>query len=130
LVDPTRPPHTEEDALAHELATIVCGATGPDEDLAHFVRRVLECLTQISDPGEVLDLLPLIRFQDEFSVLVSKHHRGVISSAGMQSVIGKRFRWDQVRAGLERVDVEQLQDVCEYLEQGDYRRVRDLLLLA
>ena len=130
LADPTRPPHTEEESLAHELASIVCGATGPDEDVALFVRRVLECLTQISDPDEVFDLLPLIRFQDEFAVLVSKHRRGIISPAGIQSVIAKRFRWDEVRAALAGADADQLQAICEYLEHGEYRRIRDSLLLS
>ena len=123
-------PSGDEGILAYHIAEAVCSSTGPDEDVVLLVRRILECLNQISDPGDALDLLPLIVHHDEFSVLVSKHARGVISPAGMRSVITKRFSFDAVRPWLEAASPEQLQAVCERLESNDFRGLRSILVLS
>ena len=125
-----REPSGDEGILAYKLAEAVCSSTGPDEDVMLLVRRILACLDQISDPEDALDLLPLIVYHDEFSVLVSKHARGVISPAGMRSVIAKRFSFDAVRPWLETASPERLQAVCERLESSDFRGLRSMLVLS
>ncbi len=115
--------------LAYKLAEVVCSTVGPDEEVVLLVRRVLECLDQIQDPGDALDLLPLIVHHDAFSILVSKHARGIISPAGMRSVIAKRFPFDAIRPWLEAASPGQLQTVCERVESGDFRGLRSILTL-
>jgi hypothetical protein len=122
-------PTGDDGMLAYKLAEAVCAATGSDEEVVPLVRRVLECLSQISDPGDALDLLPLIVHHDEFSVLVSKHARGLISPVGMRSVIAKRFSFDAVRPWLEAASLERLQAACERLESSDFRGLQSLLAL-
>ncbi len=128
--DPGPPePAGDDGVLAYKVAEAICSSTGSDEDVVLLVRRALECLNQIPDPGDVLDLLPLIVNHDEFSVLVSKHARGVISTAGMRSVIAKRFSFDAVRRWLETASPERLQAVCERVESSDFRGLRSMLVL-
>ena len=127
--EPLEPPG-DDGQLAYMLAETICFSTKPDEDIVLLVRRVLECLSQISDPGDALDLLPLIVHHDEFSVLVSKHERGVISRTGMRSVIAKRFTFDAVRPWLESASLQQLQAACDRLESGDFRGLRSMLVCS
>jgi len=122
-----REPPGDDAILAYKLAEAVCSCTGPDEDLVLLVRRVRECLNQISDPGDALDLLPLIVHHDEFSVLVSKHARGVISPAGMRSVIAKRFSFDAVGDWLESANPDRWQAVCQRVEASDFRGLLSML---
>ena len=125
-----RPPDTAiSDArmLAYKLAEVVCGMTGPEEAVALFTRRVLQCVAQIADPGDILDLLPVIQHHDEFSVLVSKHVRGLITPSGMRSIIAKRFSFEALHPRLETASAEQLQAVCDLVESGEYQRLQTLL---
>ena len=122
------PPRSEAQALAYDLAEAICSTQGPDEALELFVRRVLECARDLSDPGDIMDMLPLIRFQDEFTILVSKHARGVISRSGMQSVIAKHFQFAAVRERLAAASGGELTVVCDLLESGDYKRLHAQLV--
>jgi hypothetical protein len=119
----------DQNILAYKLAETVCSMTGPDEDVQLFAGRVLDCLGQVSDPGDTLDLLPLIIHHDEFSVLVSKQARGLISPDGLRSVIAKRFAFDSVRSWLEGATPERLQSICGRLEANDFQGLQSLLVL-
>jgi hypothetical protein len=120
-------PRTEAEILAYKLCEFVCGATGPDEDLSHFVHRSLRCMEQLSDPGDVLDMLPLIWHHDAFSTLVAKHRRGLISSAGMQSIISKRFAFEEHREWLQSARLDDLEALIALVEADEYSRADRLL---
>jgi hypothetical protein len=56
---------------------------------------------QVRDVDGVHDILPLIRHHEAFSLLISKHARGLISRSGFRSIVKKRFPSDSVRPWLE-----------------------------
>jgi hypothetical protein len=116
---------TPEEILAFQLAEAICGMTGPEEDLRLFIQRVLRCIDQLHDPDDTLDMLPPIRQLDSFSILVSKHARGVMTAPALRSVIAKRFRFDQHRQWLESAAWPR--NCLKRLEEDDYEGAQRLL---
>jgi hypothetical protein len=127
LQGPADGPADSSEAVAYRIAEHICGLTGPDQDLTNYVRRVLACLAQIGEPGEALDILPLIWQHHEFSGLIAKHASGLISRAGMQSAFAKRFPSNEHRSWLARATTEQLSALSKLLDTEEYLLVHQLL---
>lgn len=115
--------------LASQIGEAFCSLQRDDEEARHFATRVLGCVDQISEAGMVMDLLPLIHHHEAFSILVSKHARGLISRAGFRSIVKKRFTFDEVRPWLEEASTEQLAALMASIEASDFRLARSLLSL-
>lgn len=120
-------PQRADRTLAFNLAEVFCGLDGPEADTKDYVSRVVACLDQVSDPDDVFDLIPLILHHDEFAILVSKHQRGLISSAGLQSIIAKRFRFTVHREWLGSASIGQLNALSQRIEGDDYRGAASVL---
>ncbi len=118
-----------ESVLAYRLGEAFCVLQADDEEAAHFASRILGCLDQVTDVDGVHDILPLIRQHEAFSVLISKHARGLISRSGFRSIVKKRFPSDSVRPWLEAASLEQLVRLTELIEREDFVSLRSLLAL-
>ena len=118
-----------ESVLAYRLGEAFCVLQADDEEAAHFASRILGCLDQVPDVDGVHDILPLIRHHEAFSVLISKHVRGLISRSGFKSIVKKRFPFDTVRPWLEAASPEQLVRLTELIEREDFVSLRSLLAL-
>jgi hypothetical protein len=122
-------PASPDHILAYRLGEAFCVLQADDEEAAHFASRILGCLDQVPDVDSVHDILPLIRQHEAFSVLISKHARGLISRSGFKSIVKKRFPSDTVRPWLEAASLEQLVRLTELIEQEDFVSLRTLLAL-
>jgi hypothetical protein len=120
---------SETRMLVYLIGESFCSLQCDEEEARHFATRVLACIDQISEPDVVIDLLPLIRHHEDFSILVSKHARGQISRAGFRSIVKKRFTFDDVRSWLESASNEQLAELIDAIEGSDFRRARSRLSL-
>ena len=122
-------PASPDRILAYRLGEAFCALQADDEEAAHFASRIIGCLDQVPDVDGVHDILPLIRQHEAFSVLISKHARGLISRSGFKSVVKKRFTFDSVRPWLEAASLEQLVRLTELIEREDFVSLRSLLAL-
>jgi hypothetical protein len=120
---------SETRMLVYLIGESFCSLQRDEEEARHFATRVLACIDQISEPDVVIDLLPLIRHHEDFSILVSKHSRGRISRAGFRSAVKKRFPFDDVRSWLEGASNELLAELTDAIERSDFQRARSLLSL-
>jgi hypothetical protein len=118
-----------ERILAYSIGEFFCQIDADDEEAGHFASRVLSCLRQVPDVEEVQGILPLIRHQEAFAVLISKHARGLISRTGFKSIVRKRFTFDSVRPWLEEASLEQLARLADVIEREDFVSLRSLLVL-
>ena len=122
-------PASPDRILAYRLGEAFCVLQADDEEAAHFASRIIGCLDQLPDVEGVHDMLPLIRQHEAFSVLISKHARGLISRSGFKSIVKKRFTSDSVRPWLEAASLEQLVRLTELIEREDFVSLRSLLAL-
>ena len=122
-------PASPERILAYRLGEAFCVLHADDEEAAHFASRIIGCLDQLPDVEGVHDMLPLIRQHEAFSVLISKHARGLISRSGFKSIVKKRFTSDSVRPWLEAASLEQLIRLTELIEREDFVSLRSLLAI-
>jgi hypothetical protein len=122
-------PASPERILAYRLGEAFCVLQADDEEAAHFASRIIGCLDQVPDVDGVHDILPLIRHPEAFSLLISKHARGLISSSGFKSIVRKRFTSDSVRPWLEAASLEQLMHLTELIEREDFVTLRSLLAI-
>jgi hypothetical protein len=114
--------------LAYTLSDAVCSLLGPEEDVRLLVDRVLTCLEQLKDTNAVLDLLPLIRRHDRFSVLVSKYDRGLISRTGIESAMTKSFPSAASLPWLLAATQSELVELSALIEADDYKAVRSFVI--
>jgi hypothetical protein len=122
-------PASPEHILAYRLGEAFCVLQADDEAAAHFASRIIGCLDQVPDVDGVHDMLPLIRQHEAFSVLISKHARGLISRSGFKSIVKKRFTADGVRPWLEAATLEQLVRLTELIEREDFVSLHALLAI-
>jgi hypothetical protein len=122
-------PALPEQTLAYSIGESFCALQADDEEASHFASRVLSCLKQVPDVEEVQNILPLIRHHEAFTILISKHARGLISRTGFKSIIRKRFTFDSVRSWLEEASLERLTRLADTIEREDFVSLRSLLVL-
>jgi hypothetical protein len=120
---------SEARVLAYLIGESFCSLHRDEEEARLFATRVLACVDQILEPNAIVDILPLLRQHEDFSVLVSKYARGLISRAGFRSIVKKRFAFDEVRPWLENASNDQLAALMNTIEASDFRRARSLLSL-
>jgi hypothetical protein len=123
-----RGPLRGSDSRVFDRRGLLCAQAG-DEEARRFTNRVVKCLDQVSDLGDVQDMLPLIQHHEVFAVLISKYARGLISPNGFRSIVSKRFTFATVRPWLEQASHERLARLAELVEREDFVGLRALLAL-
>jgi len=123
-----RPP-SETRQLAFLIGESFCAFQHDEEEAKLFATRVLHCLEQVREPEGVMDLLPLIRHHEDFSILVKKYQRGLISRTGFRSIVKKRFKFEEVRSWLADASIEHLESLVDAIENSEFILARSLLAL-
>ncbi|HJQ12598.1 MAG TPA: hypothetical protein VJ840_16315 [Gemmatimonadaceae bacterium] len=119
----------ESRQLAFLIGQSFCAFQQDGEEARLFATRVLHCLEQVNEPDAVIDLLPLIRHHEDFSILVKKYQRGLISRSGFRSIVQKRFTFDDVRFWLAEASIDQLESLVGAIENSEFALARPLLAL-
>jgi hypothetical protein len=90
-------------------------------------RRVVRCLAATGSPDVTYEMLPLILDQERLSIVVARHHEGIISRTGFLSMLAESGYPPHVKLWLEHAPIPAVVRLCAMLDRESYADVMTTL---